>query len=140
MDPYRVSVVHGWCGNRLGPLVEHLAKGLDQAGFPAQVTLHSIWEQRIPPRGADLVLQVLPVFAAAETGCPVLDIRNLLADFNHRETWERILACVRREYTARRNTGDGDGIEEGGLEAGMPKLAKKSRKRAADHPGQLTLF
>jgi DNA mismatch repair protein MutS len=32
-------------------------------------------------------------------------------------------------------------LEEGELEAGMPKLAKKSRKRGSgDHPGQLTLF
>jgi DNA mismatch repair protein MutS len=32
-------------------------------------------------------------------------------------------------------------LEEGELEAGMPKLAKKSRKRGPeDHPGQLTLF
>ena len=31
-------------------------------------------------------------------------------------------------------------LEEGELEAGMPKLAKKSRKHSADHPGQLTLF
>jgi DNA mismatch repair protein MutS len=32
-------------------------------------------------------------------------------------------------------------LEEGELEAGMPKLAKKSRKRGAnDHPGQLSLF
>ncbi|MFZ4396541.1 MAG: DNA mismatch repair protein MutS [Kiritimatiellia bacterium] len=32
-------------------------------------------------------------------------------------------------------------LEEGELEAGMPKLAKKSRKRCfEDHPGQLTLF
>ena len=32
-------------------------------------------------------------------------------------------------------------LEEGELEAGMPKLAKKSRKRGNDdHPGQLTLF
>jgi len=31
-------------------------------------------------------------------------------------------------------------LEEGELEAGMPKLAKKSRKRNPDHPGQLTLF
>jgi DNA mismatch repair protein MutS len=31
-------------------------------------------------------------------------------------------------------------LEEGELEAGMPKLAKKSRKRNPDHPGQLKLF
>ncbi len=31
-------------------------------------------------------------------------------------------------------------LEEGELEAGMPKLAKKARKREKDHPGQLTLF
>ena len=31
-------------------------------------------------------------------------------------------------------------LEEGELEAGMPKLAKKSRKRNIDIPGQLTLF
>ena len=33
-------------------------------------------------------------------------------------------------------------LEEGELEAGLPKLAKKSRKSASneDHPGQLTLF
>jgi DNA mismatch repair protein MutS len=31
-------------------------------------------------------------------------------------------------------------LEEGELDAGMPKLAKKSRKRNGDHPGQLTLF
>jgi DNA mismatch repair protein MutS len=31
-------------------------------------------------------------------------------------------------------------LEEGELEAGMPKLAQKRRKRASDHPGQMTLF
>ena len=31
-------------------------------------------------------------------------------------------------------------LEEGELESGIPKLAKRSRKKAADMPGQLTLF
>ena len=31
-------------------------------------------------------------------------------------------------------------LEEGELEAGQPKLARKSRKRETDHPGQLMLF
>jgi DNA mismatch repair protein MutS len=31
-------------------------------------------------------------------------------------------------------------LEEGELEAGLPKLARTARKRNGDHPGQLTLF
>ena len=31
-------------------------------------------------------------------------------------------------------------LEEGELEAGIPKLAKRNRKKSADIPGQLTLF
>jgi hypothetical protein len=98
MAAYRVSVVHGWCGNRLGPLVAHLSKRLQEAGFPCEVKVHSVWEKVVPPVGADLVLQVLSIFSEAETGCPVVHAKPFLADPDHPETMRQVLERVRADY------------------------------------------
>lgn len=100
MADYRVCVVHGWCGSRMGPLVEHLATRLDAAGYPSRVTMHSVWEQHTPPPPSDLVLQVVALFSAAETGCPVITIKSMLANPDDPETMSAILERVRADHPA----------------------------------------
>jgi len=88
----RIQLVHPWCGNRADPLVAHVSQRLERAGYAVQVVAQSLREQTLPPRDADLVLQVLPAFTATATGCPVLDIQRLIADLDDAKTWARILA------------------------------------------------
>jgi hypothetical protein len=98
MATYRVSVVHGWCGNRVGSLVAHLSRRLSEAGFPAEVAAHSVWGKLVPPSGANLVLQVVAIFTEAETGCPVLYAKPLLGDPDHPETMTRMMEQIRADY------------------------------------------
>ncbi len=98
MATYRVSVVHGWCGNRIAPLVAHLTQRLREAGFPSEVTAHSVWGQHVAPAGANLVLQVIAVYSEADTGCPVLYAKPLLGNPDHPETMTQVLERVRADY------------------------------------------
>jgi hypothetical protein len=98
MAAYRVSIVHGWCGNRVATLVAHLSQRLRDAGFPSQVEAHSVWGSVVPPAGANLVLQVVAVFSEADTGCPVLYAKPLLGDPDHPETMSQIMDHVRADH------------------------------------------
>jgi hypothetical protein len=98
MAPYRISVIGGWCGNRLFMVAEHLAERLENAGFQCQVKGHSIWDNYSRPPLSNLVLQLLPAFTEAETGCPVINIKPLLLDLDHPETIEKIFAQVKSDF------------------------------------------
>jgi hypothetical protein len=98
MTEYRVCVIGGWCGNRMIMVAEHLDAVLANAGLPARVTAHSVWDNYTHPPAADLILQLLPAFTQAETGCPVLTIKPMIVDLDHQETIERILNQVRTGY------------------------------------------
>jgi len=100
MANYRVCVVGGWCGNRMVMVAEHLEEVLARAGYACRVTTHSVWENYTVPPSANLILQLLPAFTAAETGCPVLTIKPLLVDLDHPATLAKILEQVRSDYPA----------------------------------------
>ena len=100
MANYRVCVVGGWCGNRMVMVAEHLQEVLAQAGYSCRVTTHSVWENYTVPPAANLVLQLLPAFTAAEAGCPVITIKPLLVDLDHPTTLAKILEQVRSDYPA----------------------------------------
>ena len=98
MPPYRISVIGGWCGNRLYMVAEHLAERLEKAGYNCQVKGHSVWDNYSHPPLSNLILQLLPAFTAAETGCPVINIKPLLLDLDHPETIEKIFAQVQSDH------------------------------------------
>ncbi len=98
MAAYRVSVVHGWCGNRVASLVAHLSRRLREEGFPCAVEAHSVWGSVVPPAGANLVLQVVAVFSEADTGCPVLYAKPLLGDPDHAPTMAQVMAHLWADY------------------------------------------
>ena len=100
MKPYRICVVGGWCGNRMVMVAEHLEELLQEQGYPSRVTTHSVWDGLSTPPSADLVLQLLPAFTDADTGCPVITIRPMIADYDHAETLAKIFARVRLDYPA----------------------------------------
>ena len=100
MTAYKICVVGGWCGNRMVMVAEYLAEVLSQSGYTCQVRHHSIWENFSAPPRSHLVLQLLPAFTEADTGCPVISIRPLLRDLNHPETLAAILGRIRTDYPA----------------------------------------
>jgi hypothetical protein len=91
---YRVCMVGGACGHRMMVVYERLKEKFETAGYPCQLTHHSIWENYSAPPPADLILQLLPAYTEAEAGCPVVNIRPLLADFDHEPTLARIAAQI----------------------------------------------
>ncbi len=97
MANYRVCVIGGWCGNRLYMVAEHLSDLLAETGYPCQVKTHSVWENYSQPPVSNLILQLLPAFTEAETGCPVINIKPLLLDLNHPPTIEKIFAQVQAD-------------------------------------------
>ena len=99
MTNYRVCVIGGWCGNRLYMVAEHISELLEKAGYPCHVRGHSVWENYTQPPVANLVLQLLPAFTEAETGCPVIMIRPLLVDLDHPATIEKVLKQVQADYS-----------------------------------------
>ena len=98
MAEYQVCVIGGWCGNRMIMVAQHLEAVLAHAGLPSRVTTHSVWDNYTQPPAADLILQLLPAFTQAETGCPVLTIKPMIVDLDHQETIEKILKQVRADY------------------------------------------
>lgn len=98
MSNYRVSVIGGWCGNRLYIVADHLSDKFEEAGLECRVKSHSVWENySFPPASSDLVLQLLPAFTAADTGCPVINIKPLLRDLDDPDTMEKIFTQVRAD-------------------------------------------
>ncbi len=99
MSKFRVSVIGGWCGNRMIMVAEHLASMLNNYGYSCKVTHHSVWENYSQPPSADLVLQLLPAYTEAETQCPVINIKPLLVDLDHPLTIDNILNHMQANYS-----------------------------------------
>ncbi|MGE5073237.1 MAG: hypothetical protein ACM3MF_07405 [Anaerolineae bacterium] len=95
MASYKICVIGGHCGVRMMVVAEHVGELLNEAGFACEVTHQSLWDHPFPPRGASLVLELLPAYTEAEAGCPVLNIKPLLRDLDHPETIEKIFERVR---------------------------------------------
>ena len=100
MPPYRISVIGGWCGNRLIMVTEHLAEKFEKSGFTCQVKSHSIWDHYSLPPTSSLVLQLMPAYTVADTGCPVINIRPLLLDLDHPATLEKIFAQIKADFAS----------------------------------------
>ncbi|MBM3123952.1 MAG: hypothetical protein FJZ87_02640 [Chloroflexi bacterium] len=100
MTTYKVCVIGGWCGNRMVMVADHLARKLAEAGYPCSIRTFNAWENYTQPPAADLILQLLPAFTQAETGCLVLNVRPLLADIDDSKTIAKILEQVRADYPA----------------------------------------
>ena len=96
LSSYRVCVVGGWCGNRMIMVAEHLESVLSRAGFSCRVTTHSVWENYSAPPEGDLILQLLPAYSPSETSIPLVNIRPLLMDLDHKDTLAAILEAVER--------------------------------------------
>lgn len=99
MSKYRISVIGGWCGNRLIMVAEHIDQVLQDSGFSCQVKHHSVWENYTQPPSSDLVLQLLPAYTEEETNCPVINIKPLLADLDHPLTIDNILNHMQANYS-----------------------------------------
>ena len=100
MTNYKITVVGGWCGNRMVIICEHLTHLLEQAGFSCRVVHQSVWENSSPPQTSNLVLQLLPAFTEDETGCPIVNIKPMLLDLDHPETIAKIFGRLRQDYPA----------------------------------------
>jgi hypothetical protein len=98
MSSYKICIVGGWCGNRMVMIDEYLNDLLDNKGLPCQITRHSVWENYSTPPPAHLVLQLLPAFTEAETNCPIINIKPLLVDLDHKDTIDRILTHIIDHY------------------------------------------
>lgn len=98
MSDYRISVISGWCGTLRIVVEDHLKDMLNRAGYKFIMTHQSAWDNPAPPSRAHLVLQLLPTFTEAETGCPVINIKPLLIDLNHASTIEKIMQNIEHDY------------------------------------------
>ena len=97
MNPYRICVVGGHCGNRMMIVVEHLQELLRNAGCDCKLTNQNVWDHPSPPARADLILQLMPAFTEAEAGCPVINIKPMLADLDDPVSIEKILNKVQSD-------------------------------------------
>jgi hypothetical protein len=84
-------------------VAEHLNVILSKAGYKCQLTTHSVWENYSCPPVGDLILQLLPAYSPSETACPLINIRPLLMDLDHRPTIEAILEQVRLDHQGASN-------------------------------------
>jgi hypothetical protein len=104
MTLLKICLVGGWCGNLRYIVAEHIEDFFTQAGIQFKLSHQSVWENPVPPRSFDLVLQLLPAFTEAETGCPVINVKPLLADTNHQPTNGKIMQFI--EYHSQVNAGE----------------------------------
>jgi len=81
-------------------VADHLDELLQKAGYPCQVKSHSVWENYNQPPASNLVLQLLPAFTEAETGCPIINIRPFLVDIDHPETMEKIFTQIKSDFAS----------------------------------------
>ena len=100
MSAYRVCVIGGWCGNRLVIVTDHIQELLEAAGYHCIVKSHSVWENYSQPPVSNLILQLLPAFTEAETGCPVINIRPMLLDLDHPKTLSAIFTRIEQDLVA----------------------------------------
>lgn len=100
MRPYKICLVSGWCGNLRLIVAEHLEDIFRQAGLRFKMSQQSVWEKSDPPQFFDLVLQLMPAFTPADTGCPVINVKPLLADQDHQPTIEKIMRQIESDYPA----------------------------------------
>jgi hypothetical protein len=98
MALYKVVIVGGWCGNRMVIVADYLSELFEKAGYPSRVSHQSVWENPSAPYGAKLVLQLLPAFTEAETGCPVINIKPLLVDLDHPGTISKIMEQIQSDH------------------------------------------
>jgi hypothetical protein len=98
MKAYKICVVGGHCGSRMIIVAEHIQELLRNAGYTCNVTHQSLWDHPTPPYFTNLILELLPAFTEAEAGCPVINIKPLLADLDHPQIIEKILEQVRVSY------------------------------------------
>lgn len=100
LNDYRVCVIGGWCGNRMLMVAERFTQLFEQTGLACKVSHHSVWDNYSAPPAANLVLQLLPAFTEAETGCPVINIKPMLVDLDDPDTLDRVLQQVRADLPA----------------------------------------
>lgn len=98
MKPYRICVVGGHCGVRMMAVAEHIGELLKDAGYNCEVNHQSLWDHPTPPYATNLVLELLPAYTEAEAGCPVINIKPLLRDFDDPPIIEKIFERVRVTY------------------------------------------
>jgi len=96
MKTYKVCVVGGHCSNRYMIVAEQLSKLFEEKGIQCYVFTHGVTgEYSFPPR-ANLILQLLPAFTEAETGCPVINIKPLIGNPSHPETIQKVMEQLQR--------------------------------------------
>ena len=100
MTRYKICIIGGHCGTRMFIIMEYLEEYLKEAGYPCHMSHHSVWESYTVPPGTHLVLQLLPAFTEREAGCPVINIKPLIADLHHPQTLHKILEHLSIDYLA----------------------------------------
>jgi galactitol-specific phosphotransferase system IIB component len=100
MPPYKIRLVYGWCGNLRLIVAEHLEEIFKQAGVPFKMSHQSVWENPTPPQSYDLVLQLMPAFSETEAGCPVINIKPLLVNLDHKPTIEKIMRHIKSNMSS----------------------------------------
>jgi hypothetical protein len=99
MNTFKVCVVGGHCSNRVMIVAEQLSKLFEEHGITCQIFTHlAAGEYGFPPR-SNLILQLLPAYTEADSGCPVINIKPLIGDPNHPATIEKILKQIQVDYT-----------------------------------------
>jgi galactitol-specific phosphotransferase system IIB component len=91
---YKICVVGGWCGNRMVVVKDNIQELMVSAGYPVKVTTHSVWENYSTAPTADLILQLLPAYKEAETGCPIINVKPFLLDIDDVTTTKLIMDHV----------------------------------------------
>lgn len=109
---YRVCVVGGACGHRMLVVYQHLKDKFEAEGYGFHLSHHSVWDNYSTPPLADLILQLLPAYTEAEAGCPVVNIRPLLADWDHGPTMAKVIAQAQALLARPSRMGSALGLEQ----------------------------
>lgn len=95
---YQVVVIGGWCGNLLFIVADHLRELITNAGFSIDLKTRSVWENYTQPPKAQLLLQLMPAYSEEDVDCPIINIRRLLVDRDHKETLDKIFSQLQADF------------------------------------------
>lgn len=92
MGRYRIRVVGGSCGQALIRITERLREWInEELGYPCRVDYQNIWESFYDVPDVEFILQTMPAFSPTDTRIPIVGVKRLILDVDHRPTLRRIL-------------------------------------------------
>jgi hypothetical protein len=97
MKRLEILLAGGSCGSTLFLIADEIENQLTNIWkVPHRLTLQNIWERFEAPDRTDLILQTMPAYHPEQVACPILSVKPMIRDQNHRETLDEIHNLIER--------------------------------------------